>query len=325
MSRAKLLTLAIIIASTTLSYGFASKMKFFRYKDDNGKTVVSSTLPPKYSQNGYEIVNELGIVLETIEPRKTEAQLLEEARQKAELEEQARLAREQQRLDTILIESYSDISDIERARDNEVDSKNRDIMLLRQNIRRMTRLLEDKQALAARDERLGQEVGEKTLKEIDDFKKRIAREQKEITLIEDEIKEITERYDSSMIRFSELKAAEQLRRHTLGETDASGSRATIYQCNSSVLCDTAWQASLVYASENSTTELAWANNTTIMMRKPTKNSDISLMITRINTEGGQGSLVLEVRCNKSQEGEDFCDSERVQSIRSGFIPFLSGG
>ena len=62
-----------------------------------------------------------------------------------------------------------------------------------------------------------------------------------------------------------------------------------------------------------------------MMRKPTKNRDISLMITRINTDGGQGSLVLEVRCNKSQEGEDFCESEQVQSIRSGFIPFLSGG
>lgn len=325
MALVKLLGVTLLLAWSSATYAVAAKAKFYRYKDENGKTVVSSTLPPKYSQNGYEIVNELGMVLETIAPRKTPEQLAEEARQKRAQAEQARLLKEQQRLDQILIESYSDISDIERARDNELSSKQRDILLLKQNIRRVTRLLEDTQALAARDERMGQNVRPKTLREIRTYQERIAAEQQEILSIEEQMKEIEQRYNSSMVRFNELKAAEQLRRHAEGKFEDEGTRAIVHQCVSPASCDSAWQAALVYASENSTTDLAWANDTTIMMRKPKKDEDISLMISRVNFQDGRASIILEVRCNKTQDGEALCQSSLVNSIEEGFVPFLTGG
>ena len=145
--------------------------RMYRYKDENGKTVVSSTLPPKYAQKGYEILNKQNMVIEVVAPRKTDAQLAAEEAERKRLEAEAEERRRQEQLDAILINSYTDISDVERARDNELSSKDRDIMFLEQNIRRLTRLLEDSQTRAARDERLGRELSPKLLKEIDDFKK----------------------------------------------------------------------------------------------------------------------------------------------------------
>ena len=297
--------------------------KFFRFTDENGKMVVSSSLPPEVSQKGYDIVNEMGVVLETVAPRKTKQQLREELANKARMDEEARRLKEQKQLDFILINSYTDISDIERARDNELISKERDIMLLKQNIRRLTRLVEDTQTRAARDERLGKEISKSLLSEIEGYKDRIDGEGKEVKKVESHKIRITERYYSSIIRFNELMAAEQLRKYRPGELEQGALKAIIYNCSSSAKCDSAWQAALLYASENSTTELAWANESTIMMRKPRKDDDISVMLTRVKSlTGGESSLVFEVRCNKSRAGEELCDSDTVKSIESGFATFV---
>jgi len=316
-----ILFLLFIIMMTTS----VQAAKFYRFTDEAGKIVVSSTLPPEVSQKGYDIVNEMGVILETVAPRKTPEQLREELANKARLEEEAKRRREQQQLDSILINSYTDISDIERARDGELTAKDRDVMLLKQNIRRLTRMLEDTQTRAARDERLGKAVSKRILQEVDGFKKRIAAESDEVKKVESQKVRIAERYSSSIIRFSELKAAEQLRRHQPGELATEDTKAVIYSCSSEEQCDGAWQTALRYANEYSTTELAWANDTTIMMRKPRKNNDISIMLTRVNSRNGKdSSLVMEVRCNKTQEGEDLCLSEEVRSIEKGFTPYLEG-
>jgi len=277
--------------------------RLYRFKDKNGKVVVSSILPPEVSQDGYDIVTEMGVVIKTVAPRKTKEQLEAELREKEKLEEEARKQKEQDQLDSILLNSYTDITDIERARDRELVSKQRDVMLLKQNIRRLTRMLEDTQKRAARDERLGREISKAIQKDINTFKRRIASEDTEVDKVMENRARIKQRYNSSIIRFNELKAAEQLRRHRPEELSSEKIKTVIYRCLSKSSCDDAWQASLRFASEYSTTELAWANESTIMMRKPRKDKDISIMISRIDM-GSSVNLVMELRCNKTQAGED---------------------
>ena len=297
--------------------------KMYRYKDKNGKTVVTSTLPPEVSQNGYEILNDMLIVVETVAPRKTAEQLRQEKIEAQKLEAERQRQLEQQRLDTILINSYTDISDIERARDIELESKDRDVMLLKQNIRRYTRLLEAAQTRAARDERLGKELSPSLLKEIKQYQRRIAKEQEEVTETEESKDIINDRYNSSIIRFSELKAAERLRRFQQSR-DGEMNQHTIFQCNGKAECDNAWSMALRFASEYSTTDLEWANELTIMMRKPQKDDDLSLVMTRVNNSGGDSaSIVLEVRCAKTQAGEDFCESEQVTGVKNRFSSYFN--
>ncbi len=319
--RLTVIVLTSIISVMTLNV--LSANKYYRYKDDKGKLVVSSTLPPEVSQKGYDIVNNMGIILESVAPRKTQEQLEAELADKAKREEEAKIQKEQEQLDSILMNSYTDISDIERARDNELLSRLRDSMLLKQNIRRLTRMLEDTQTRAARDERLGKEIGKSILKDIDIFKKRIAAEKQEVIKVEENHDRINQRYSSSIIRFNELKAEEQLRRHRQNE-NASDKLSTItYKCSDINKCNTAWQGALRFANENSTSEVAWANETTIMMRKPGKDTDISIMVSRVKSlDNKASSLVMEIRCNKTQAGEALCNSDQAHQIEQDFIPYL---
>jgi len=303
-----------------MTIGVAAE-RLYRYKDKSGKVVVSSILPPEVSQDGYDIVTEMGVVIKTVAPRKTKAQLEAELREKERLDEEARKQKEQDQLDSILLNSYTDIADIERARDRELVSKQRDVMLLKQNIRRLTRMLEDTQKRAARDERLGREISKAIQKDINTFKRRIASEDTEVDKVMENRARIKQRYNSSIIRFNELKAAEQLRRHRPEELSSEKIKTVIYRCLSKSSCDDAWQASLRFASEYSTTELAWANESTIMMRKPRKDKDISIMISRIDM-GSSVNLVMELRCNKTQAGEDLCNAPKTQAIYDGYIPFI---
>ena len=227
-------------------------------------------------------------------------------------------------MDAILINSYTDISDVERARDNELDSKDRDITFLEQNIRRLTRLLEDSQTRAARDERLGRELSPKLLKEIDDFKARIDREQAQIEKIKQDKIAIVERYNNSIVRFAELKAAERLKAYRNESEEARRKDKSIYECRGANTCDLVWNKALRFASEYSTVELAWANETTIMMRKPREDEDVSIVLTRVNTNsrGTSASIVLEVRCNKSIKGEELCRSSKIKEIHENFAVYL---
>ncbi len=50
----KLCSLLFVLALTSE----VLEAKMYRYKNAEGKTVVSSTLPPEYSQNGYEVCME---------------------------------------------------------------------------------------------------------------------------------------------------------------------------------------------------------------------------------------------------------------------------
>jgi hypothetical protein len=314
----KLFSLLFVVALSTQ----ALEAKMYRYKNSEGKTVVNSILPPEFSQSGYEILSDAGILIETVAPRKTAEQLRQDIKNKAKIVEEERIKREQEQLDSILINSYTDISDIERARDSEIVGKERSVMLLKQNIRRLTRLLEDTQNRAARDERLGRELSKELLAEISRYKKRIIDEKKEVVKLEEIKLNISERYASSMIRFSELKATEQLRRYRPDDL-ANDSVAIIYQCSSAFQCNRAWQTSLNYANEHSTTELAWANEVTIMMRKPRKPKDISIMVTRLNNPNAKdSSIIMEVRCHKSPKGDDFCNSATISKIEQGFLAIL---
>ena len=324
----KLVKLAGIFLLAVVQFGMMSELyaseRMYRYIDENGKTVVSSTLPPKYSQKGYEILNMNNIVIKVVSPRKTPEQLEAEKREAERLEKERQLRLEQERLDTILINSYTDISDIERARDNELESKERNIMLLQNNIRRYTKLLEDAQTRAARDERLGKDISKTLTKEIEQFKRRIASEEREVEDSKENQEIISDRYNTSINRFSELKAAERLKQFNENR-EGTQDVHTIVDCSSETACENAWNASLRFASEYATTELAWANDSTIMMRKPRNDDDISLVLTRVNSKNGRSaSIVLEVRCNKTQGGEELCASDSVSRVKEAFSGYVSG-
>ena len=75
-----LLTLSLLILVTN-----SHAARFFRYIDENGKLVLSGSIPNDRVKYGYEVVDESARVLQKIEPQLTEAQYQEKRGREAAL------------------------------------------------------------------------------------------------------------------------------------------------------------------------------------------------------------------------------------------------
>ena len=65
---ALLLTLSLIPLA-------AEARQFFRYKDADGQTVINSSIPPEFVKNGYEIIDDKGVVLREVAPQLSEEEI----------------------------------------------------------------------------------------------------------------------------------------------------------------------------------------------------------------------------------------------------------
>lgn len=120
---------SLLILSALSLFSQAPLATIYRYTDENGKTIMTNTLPPEATQSGYEIIGDDGSVIERVPPPKTPAELKQEAKEKekakaleaekaAEIEE----AKQQAKEDNILLKSFSSQADIARSRDEKLEA-----------------------------------------------------------------------------------------------------------------------------------------------------------------------------------------------------------
>jgi hypothetical protein len=92
----------------------------YRYQDDNGRTIYGSTVPPQYVKNGYEVLNERGVVIQTVPRALTAAELAAQEAERAEQEAAELIARQQKEADDLLMRLYRSPEEIARKRDERV-------------------------------------------------------------------------------------------------------------------------------------------------------------------------------------------------------------
>ena len=167
---ALLLTLSLIPLA-------AEARQFFRYKDADGQTVINSSIPPEFVKNGYEIIDDKGVVLREVAP-----QLSEEEIRNRRAEEQ-RIQEERVR-DAELVKLYRSPGDVDRAMrtwlsrlDMEIRLKDNRIDILRTEFNAL-------QSQAANQERAGQAVDAELLTQMAGIEAEIADYQAEIDEVE---------------------------------------------------------------------------------------------------------------------------------------------
>lgn len=167
---ALLLTLSLIPLA-------AEARQFFRYKDADGQTVINSSIPPEFVKNGYEIIDDKGVVLREVAP-----QLSEEEIRNRRAEEQ-RIQEERVR-DAELVKLYRSPGDVDRAMrtwlsrlDMEIRLKDNRIDILRTEFNAL-------QSQAANQERAGQAVDAELLTQMAEIEAEIADYQAEIDEVE---------------------------------------------------------------------------------------------------------------------------------------------
>lgn len=161
----------------------------------------SETVPPEYAQQRIEVINEQGIVIKIIEPRKTKAQLAKEAR--AAQKQQAK--DEQRRQDIILLKTFAKEKDLLLSRDKKLATIDGTITIANGNLRILNSSLEQLQKQAADHERAGNKVPKPLIKDIDSVKTQISENEKYLVGKKEQKKELLKQSAADLIRYRKLK------------------------------------------------------------------------------------------------------------------------
>jgi hypothetical protein len=205
----------VVTAATPLQ---AQTRQMYRYINDEGYPVVAYQVPPEFIANGYEILSPTGALL-SIVPR----QLGEDERE--DLDSQARRERDaaeeearNRKWDESLLLRYSTIADIEAARDRALRDLRIRVSILKGKLRSLKQQVENYQALAADQERIGNDVNAEHLTAIDDLQSEIASTERAVNDRQEEIAVVEASYQRDIERFSTLLDIVEMRK-----TMASGS------------------------------------------------------------------------------------------------------
>lgn len=167
---ALLLTLSLIPLA-------AEARQFFRYKDAAGQTVINSSIPPEFVKNGYEIIDDKGVVLREVAPQLSEAEI------RNRRAEEQRVQEERVR-DAELVKLYRSPADVDRAMRTWLSRLDMEIRLKDNRIDILQSDFNTLQSQAANQERAGQTVDAELLTQMSQIEAEIAEYQTEIEEVE---------------------------------------------------------------------------------------------------------------------------------------------
>lgn len=198
MRNSKLITCLLTVSCLLLTPIADARM--YRYKDDNGRLVISNTVPQEASTRGYEIINSQGRVIKKIDPAPTD----EELQQRDDEKRQQEAAREQRIQDAALLRRYSQPDDAVRALHRKIRELEGITQLKRGNISVIESQLDTEQSRAADLERSGKKIPDSTLVRIDRLQNQIQDIEAEIEIQDAEMENLRRGYLSDIERLEEI-------------------------------------------------------------------------------------------------------------------------
>ena len=204
MNRLTRFSIAVSAAAALMSASIV-EARLYRYTDENGQIVISSTIPQEASRRGYDILSKNGRVIETIDPEPTEEEI---AAREAEEKRQAEAER-QRELDRKLLERYSHPDEAVRAMHRKIRELQGLNQLKRGNISVIVSQLDSEQSRAADLERSGRDIPEATLEKIRRLEAQIRDIEREINSQNANIKALRERFEADIERLEEITGEER--------------------------------------------------------------------------------------------------------------------
>jgi len=200
---------SLVLAMTLATWADARNL--YRYRDDNGVLVVDFHVPAEYVDNGYEVLNDAGVVVDVV-PRALTNNERQDATLQRRLQQEAADERIRlQQWDESLLLRYSSVEDIEAARDRSLRDLKIRVSILKSNRRSLRQKVENTQARVAEAERAGRQPTAQDLEIIDQLKDEIASTERQIADRQSQIDEVSDGYQRDINRFELLQEVVELR------------------------------------------------------------------------------------------------------------------
>lgn len=199
--------LKIFIGLVLLSQTFQA-YAVIKCKDKDGNWHFGDTLPPECAQEGYQELNKRGMVIDETEAAKTDEEIAEEKRQAAIEAEKQRIQEEQDKKDRILLNTFTNIDDINVARDGRLAAIETAISLAEKRNEKLQSDMDKLIAQAATAEREGKPPSETLEKDIQKLKRQINNNEEFIANKRKEQDVVKTDAEHDVARFKELKGIE---------------------------------------------------------------------------------------------------------------------
>ena len=202
----------MLMVALAIPQASAQSRQMYRYINAEGHKVVGYQVPPEFVANGYDILSATGALVAVV-PRTLGEGERDGLDSEARLEREAAEERERlRRWDESLLLRYSTIEDIEAARDRELRDLRIRVSILKGKLRSLKQQVENYQALAADQERLGNAVNVEHLAAIDDLQAEIGATERAVNDRQLEIASVESDYQKDMERFTTLLDVVQMRK-----------------------------------------------------------------------------------------------------------------
>lgn len=164
-----------------------------------------SVVPPEFSQQRIEILNERGVVIKVVPAAKTKAELAEIARlKKIEHQKQLRIT-EQKRKDNILLQTYTAEKDLLIDQEDKTVAIKSIIDITNSNTRSLQKNLSRLQKRAADYERSGQSMPEVLTGDMDNLLRQIKDNDDFISKKQQAMIQLSKQFDAALKRYRLLK------------------------------------------------------------------------------------------------------------------------
>jgi len=190
------LLLSGVLVQGVLAAGFN-----YRYRDDTGNIHIGYTVPPEFVANGYEVLNEQGMVVDVVLPKSVLDERAGKLLQEAEVRHQQEL---QATKDEALLRYYSLPEDVERVRERKLDEFQTFIDIQKANTLSNRKRLAELQRQAAEMELSGQKVPKKILSTLDTLEQKISDAKQAIELKKAEKQQVWLAFELDIERLNEL-------------------------------------------------------------------------------------------------------------------------
>ena len=317
----------IILAVIVLALlAIDSHAKTYRWVDANGRVHYSDRVPHEAIERERSRLDARGLEVEKIDRAKTAEELAQEAELKQLRLEEQRLIQEQRKKDRVLLRTFRSEDDILMTRDGKLTTIDASIQIIRSNIRRLKLKLAEMQKNAANLEREGKKISANYLKEIENTRQQLKGHYTSIIRKEQSKEVIRQLYAADLQRFQELKNLRPEQRQKEQWQSGHSLLETVVICSGESQCSQAWVLAEAYVRKHATTRLQMLADSIIMTASPLKDNDISITVSRIRNKERPGArLFMDLQCKESPRGRDFCETDEINQIRSGFREFLGAG
>lgn len=201
--------LAITLGGLTLGLATQAQAKLYKWVDDSGEVHYGDKIPPKYSRQQHQELNERGIQLKAVERKKTQAE--KDAEQAAKSEEQKRIDAERKilaeksRKDQILLDTFTVERDLLIMRDDRLSAIDSTTNLTATYNRQLEEQLKKTQQRIDNLEKSKREVPENVIKKVKNLKGQLEQNISHISRLKKDRILLEKQFKDDLARFRELK------------------------------------------------------------------------------------------------------------------------